>query len=96
LLFKAFQFPFQFVTLPLYQTPMSAPDTPVDQIAGIVAGVRDAFNSGISRPMDFRRAQLKSLLRFLDDKKQAINEAMKHDLGRHEQESVLGEIVPGI
>eukprot|EP00026_Physarum_polycephalum_P007257 Phypoly_transcript_07315.p1 GENE.Phypoly_transcript_07315~~Phypoly_transcript_07315.p1 ORF type:complete len:472 (+),score=57.57 Phypoly_transcript_07315:159-1574(+) len=73
---------------------MAAPDTPVDQIAGIVAGVRDGFNSGVTRPMDFRRSQLKSLLRFLDDKKQAIIEAMKHDLGRHEQESVLGELVP--
>jgi hypothetical protein len=75
---------------------MAAPDTPVDQIAGIVAGVREAFNTGFSRPLEFRRAQLKALLRFLDDQKHAINDAMKHDLGRHEQESVLGEIVPGI
>lgn len=75
---------------------MTAPDTPVDQIAGLVAEVREAFNSGISRPLEFRRSQLKSLLHFLDEKKEDINAAMKHDLGRHEQESVLGEIVPGM
>jgi acyl-CoA reductase-like NAD-dependent aldehyde dehydrogenase len=73
---------------------MTTPDTPVDQIAGIVAGVREAYNTGVSRPLEFRRAQLKALLHFLDEKKLAINDAMKRDLGRHEQESVLGEIVP--
>ena len=73
-----------------------AEDTPVDNIAGIVTEVRQAFNTGISRPLEFRRAQLKSLLRFLEEKQEAINEAMKHDLGRHFQEAVLGEIVPGI
>lgn len=67
-------------------------DTPVDQIAGIVASARDAFNTGFSRPLDWRKAQLKSILRFMDEKKKEIYDVMAKDLGRHEQESELGEV----
>lgn len=73
-----------------------AADTPVEQIEGIVKEARESFNAGISRPNDFRKAQLKGILRLVEDKKKEIVEAMYHDLGRHEQEAVLGEIVPGL
>jgi acyl-CoA reductase-like NAD-dependent aldehyde dehydrogenase len=71
-------------------------DTPIDQIAGIVASARDAFNTGFSRPLDWRKAQLKGILRFMDEHKKDIHDAMTKDLGRHIQETEVGEITTGL
>jgi len=70
-------------------------DTPVDQIAGLVASARDSFNTGFSRPLKWRKAQLQGMLRFLGEKRKDIFAAIAKDLGRHEQESEMGEVAAG-
>jgi len=71
-------------------------ETPLDEIAGLVASAREGFNSGITRPLKWRKEQLKNLVRFLEEKKQEIHDVMGKDLGRHVQETELGEIIASV
>lgn len=71
-------------------------DTPVDQIAGLIASLRTDYSTGFTRPLEWRKAQLKGLLRFVTENKNEIYEAIKKDLGRHEQECEMGENAMGM
>ncbi len=71
-------------------------DTPVDQIAGLIAGLRTDYSTGFTRPLEWRKAQLKGLLRFVTENKTEIYEVIKKDLGRHEQECEMGENAMGM
>jgi len=66
-------------------------NTPVASIAEIVASVRSAYSKGISKNYEWRRTQLKGISRFVKENKAEIYEALKKDLGRHPQESEMGE-----
>ncbi|NWZ40831.1 AL3B1 dehydrogenase, partial [Brachypodius atriceps] len=60
--------------------------------AELVSHLRASWLSGKTRPMEYRRAQLEALGRFLDDKKQEILEATASDLGKVPFETELSEI----
>ncbi|KAI4119996.1 MAG: hypothetical protein LQ345_000255 [Seirophora villosa] len=66
--------------------------TPVDTIPGIAAGVRNAFNSHKTKPLEFRLLQLRKLYWGLVDNEAAIVQACKEDLGKPTFETHLGEI----
>ncbi|XP_035241494.1 aldehyde dehydrogenase family 3 member A2-like isoform X1 [Anguilla anguilla] len=59
----------------------------------VVLRARKAFQSGRSRPLEFRVQQLKSLLRFVRDRQTDITTALKKDLDKSEQASLLYEVM---
>jgi aldehyde dehydrogenase (NAD+) len=73
-------------------------DVPVPQtstrepIAAIVARLRTEFDSGRTRPLQWRLEQLAGLGRFLKERELDINRALAQDLGKPEIESYTSEI----
>ena len=57
----------------------------------LVARLRDGFDSGLTRPLDWRREQLDALERMLRENEQRITEVLRSDLSKPAQEVVLGE-----
>ncbi|KAI4202350.1 MAG: hypothetical protein LQ348_001522 [Seirophora lacunosa] len=66
--------------------------TPVDTIPGIAAGVRNAFNSHKTKPLEFRLLQLRKLYWGLVDNEAAIVQACKEDLSKPTFETHIAEI----
>jgi len=58
----------------------------------IVAGLRHAFEQGVTRPESWRRAQLSALRRFLVERGSELEAALLSDLGKSGTESQLTEI----
>lgn len=73
-----------------------AANTAVDAIPGIVQNVRAAFNTGLTKPLQWRKDQLNGLIRLLTENKLALAEALKKDLGRCKFEGCIADIDPVI
>ncbi|XP_018564881.1 aldehyde dehydrogenase, dimeric NADP-preferring-like [Anoplophora glabripennis] len=58
----------------------------------VVAVAKKAFATGKTKPLKFRREQLKGLLKFLEECKEDIEKALYQDLRKHKQECHLCEI----
>jgi aldehyde dehydrogenase (NAD+) len=56
--------------------------------------LRQSFEDGKTRDLDWRRSQLMALARLMDENKERLIEAMKIDLGRGEFEAVVHESAP--
>ncbi len=54
--------------------------------------LRQTFASGLTRPLDWRRGQLDAMERMLKENEDAISKALVADLGKPEQEVLLGEL----
>jgi hypothetical protein len=54
--------------------------------------MRALFSSGATRSYEWRVAQLKSLLRLLDDDTKSLYDALKSDLGKGQSETYFTEI----
>eukprot|EP00898_Chlorokybus_atmophyticus_P000503 jgi/Chlat1/1453/Chrsp12S00105 len=63
-----------------------------DDIPAAVRNLRNAFNSGLTRPLSWREQQLRQLLRMLEEKRPQFAEALQKDLGKGEVESSLFEL----
>jgi len=50
------------------------------------------FRTGLTRPVSWRKEQLKQLLQFLNDHEQDLLDALKKDLGKHPSEARLTEL----
>ncbi|XP_053614729.1 aldehyde dehydrogenase, dimeric NADP-preferring isoform X1 [Plodia interpunctella] len=61
-------------------------------ISESVQKARDAFNRGVTRPIEWRRKQLQSLLRMYQENTQAMIDALHADLRRSKMEAVLLEV----
>lgn len=72
--------------------PPAVAHTPIASIAGIVQSARDAFAAGVSRPVSWRREQLRSLLRLVRENEAQICEALYADLKRPAFEGSLADI----
>lgn len=57
----------------------------------IVQRARKAFQTGRSKPLEYRLHQLKSLLRFLTERRGDIADAVKRDLGKVGQSEHVGQ-----
>lgn len=55
----------------------------------VVQRARKSFQTGRTKPLEFRIHQLKSLLRFISDRRRDIAEAVKKDLGKVGQSFTL-------
>ncbi|KAF5285786.1 hypothetical protein FQA39_LY04247 [Lamprigera yunnana] len=60
--------------------------------AGIVQSVRNAFESGRTKEIGFREQQLQNFLRFLNENTDEFLKALKTDLNKSKQETILMEI----
>lgn len=56
--------------------------TPVDAIPDIVDSLRDAFLTDFSKSYEWRKQQLKSIQRMVDENEQAFIDAVQQDLQR--------------
>ena len=59
----------------------------------IVAGLRAEYNAGTTRPLEWRRAQLYGLVNFLDEQRNAINQAVWKDLHKASEELYIAEVL---
>ncbi|XP_045777313.1 aldehyde dehydrogenase, dimeric NADP-preferring isoform X2 [Maniola jurtina] len=61
-------------------------------IPEVVQKARDTFNSGITKPLEWRKRQLKNLLRMYEENSGAMIDALVKDLRRSKTEAVLLEV----
>ncbi|CAO3592868.1 unnamed protein product [Absidia cylindrospora] len=66
--------------------------TAIKDIPGVVDSLRNTFNSGLTKDVDFRKQQLRQLLLFMNDKRDDLMDALFSDLHKHRMESNIGEI----
>jgi aldehyde dehydrogenase (NAD+) len=57
----------------------------------IVASLRKSFNSNITRSLEWRKQQLLAIERLIDENKEDLCEALKHDLNKADHETVVME-----
>ncbi|KAK4874754.1 hypothetical protein RN001_014114 [Aquatica leii] len=60
--------------------------------AEVVTTTRNAFKSGKTKSLSFRKEQLKKLMQLLEDNVPEFEKSLYSDLGRHKQESALFDI----
>ncbi|KAG8908245.1 hypothetical protein FRB99_008310 [Tulasnella sp. 403] len=66
--------------------------TPVDDIPGIHARVKEGFTSRRLRPVEYRKQQIAQLGYMLKDNHERFEDAFKADLGRHKNDCYLLEL----
>ncbi len=66
--------------------------TETDTIPGIVAAIRHSFQSGRTRPIEWRKRQLDGLLRVLEEGGEQLVAAMQADFGKPEVEAHATDI----
>ncbi|XP_072495440.1 aldehyde dehydrogenase family 3 member B1-like isoform X1 [Notamacropus eugenii] len=69
------------------------PEPQVNPYADILTCLRDAFNSGRTRPAEFRVSQLCGLSRFLKENRKLLLDALTQDLNKPASEADISEIV---
>ena len=58
----------------------------------LVENLRTSFNSGVTRPLEWRRHQLEQMLRMLQENEEHFLKALKTDLGKPEIEGFITDI----
>lgn len=66
---------------------------PITQIPDSVQSLREAFQSGRTRSLDWRLEQLDGILRFLKERQAEILEALRIDLGKPRFDALVSEVV---
>jgi len=66
---------------------------PIDEIPDAVEALRESFQSGRTRPVEWRLAQLDGILRFLKERHEEILAALQSDLGKPRFDALLAEVV---
>ncbi|MCP4004249.1 MAG: aldehyde dehydrogenase family protein [bacterium] len=73
----------------------TGPHTEIDSIPQCVARLRRAFDSGRTRPLAWREAQLKALIALCKEHKQEFLEALRADFGKPPFEALLADVSQG-
>ena len=71
---------------------MSPADEPATEAAQVVAALRRGFDAGLTRPAEWRRAQLRALQRLLTEGEAELTGAMRADVGKAPAESWITEL----
>lgn len=58
----------------------------------VVRIARNTFATGKTKDVEFRRKQLKNLMRMLQENEDKLAEALKSDVGKHKQEGVAYDV----
>ncbi|XP_015987495.2 aldehyde dehydrogenase family 3 member B1-like [Rousettus aegyptiacus] len=77
----------------LVKDSRSDPTLGMDPFEDTLRRLREAFSSGLTRPAEFRAAQLKALGSFLQDNRELLHQALAQDLGKSVAESEMSEII---
>lgn len=73
-------------------TPSPAPPTKASGITGIVSGLRANYRANLTRPLEWRRAQLTQMMKMLEENESAFAEALRLDLGKPAIEGYITDI----
>lgn len=73
--------------------PQTLEFTKIDEIPGIVAKLRNTFKSGQTKPLEWRKAQLRALGRMLTENKSLFEEALWKDLKKNAPTANMTEIM---
>lgn len=76
----------------LTETSARSPETPERDAAAVAAGLRATFDTGLTRPEQWRRAQLSQLRRLLVEGEPELLDALRADLGKSAAEAYTTEI----
>ena len=68
------------------------PHTDLSTIAGTVARTREAYTSGTTRPLSWRRTQLQRMINMLEENEEAFLDALKTDLGKPMVEGFITDL----
>ncbi|CAO3645920.1 unnamed protein product [Mucor fragilis] len=68
--------------------------TDTAEIPSIVNTLRETFQTGLTKDKEYRRQQLKSFLKLLNENQQDIIDVIEKDLHKHKIEIISGEIAP--
>lgn len=74
--------------------PETSPGGDQTRVAAAVARLRETFDTGRTRPVEWRVSQLRNLLRLLEEREAEVVEALTADLGRSAQEAWFGDVAP--
>lgn len=66
--------------------------TATESFGELVGSLRATFDSGRTRPVDWRKSQLRALLRMIDEHEADLTRAIHDDLRRHEIEAYAADI----
>ncbi len=70
----------------------AAPSTPVAEIPARVEALRKVFESGRTRPVEWRKEQIRGVKRLVTDAEDELVEALRSDLGKPPVEGYITEI----
>lgn len=56
--------------------------------------LRQTFKTGKTKDVEWRKAQLKAIIKLLDDNQNKIFQALERDLGKHPVEAYRDEVSP--
>jgi len=68
------------------------PSSPVDEIPRLVARMRETFDAGRTRPLEWRKQQLEALLAFANERGDELVAALRADLGKPELEARTADL----
>lgn len=68
--------------IPIVSLPLTLQYTQLDEIPGIVQRLHSHFKTGATKPLEWRRAQLRALDRMLMENQTVFEEALHKDLKR--------------
>jgi aldehyde dehydrogenase (NAD+) len=71
--------------------PLDSPHTDVASIPALLADLRKTFDSGRTRPLSWRREQIRRLRALVVEREKELHDALRADLGRHPMESWIAE-----
>ncbi|CAN6252545.1 unnamed protein product [Urochloa humidicola] len=61
-------------------------------LGGLVGDLREVYESGRTRDLEWRQAQLRGLVRLLEEKEEDIFDVLREDLGKHRVEAFRDEV----
>uniref|UniRef100_A0A0D9YVN7 Aldehyde dehydrogenase n=1 Tax=Oryza glumipatula TaxID=40148 RepID=A0A0D9YVN7_9ORYZ len=77
---------------PAMVAAMGEKPKPAVVLGGMVSGLREVYESGRTKDLEWRQSQLKALIRLLTDKEEEIFAVLHDDLGKHRGESFRDEL----
>jgi aldehyde dehydrogenase (NAD+) len=66
--------------------------TAAGDFGGLVGDLREVYESGRTRDLEWRQSQLRGLVRLLEDEEEAIFDVLREDLGKHRVEAFRDEV----
>ena len=65
----------------------------MEEVENSLGKLRQCFRSGRTRSVEWRKNQLRAVLKLIHDKEDAIFEALQQDLGKHPVETFRDEVI---